>query len=58
MGEQGAAAGSVSSAQGVGIIAGPIFSTVLYGISPVLPFLVAATVFAVLVLMTARVNKI
>ena len=46
--EQGAAAGTVSAAQGIGIIAGPLLSTLFYGIDPSLPFFAAVAAFAVL----------
>ncbi len=48
--EQGAAAGTVSAFQGIGIIAGPLASTMLYGINPSLPFIVAASAFAFMAL--------
>lgn len=40
--EQGAAAGTVASAQGMGMIAGPLLGTLLYGLSPVAPYLLVA----------------
>lgn len=46
--EQGAAAGTVSSAQGLGIIIGPLASTALYGLNPIFPFVVASIAFALL----------
>ncbi len=46
--EQGRAAGSVSAAQGAGIIIGPLVSTALYGISHITPFLFAALSFSIL----------
>lgn len=46
--EQGVAAGTVSSAQGLGIIIGPLLSTALYGFDPILPFVIAALAFALL----------
>lgn len=49
--EQGAAAGTVSSAQGMGIIIGPLASTALYQLAPLLPFLVASLAFATLTIM-------
>ena len=48
--EQGVAAGTVSSAQGLGIIIGPLASTALYGLNPIFPFVVASVAFALLVL--------
>ncbi|RBQ27408.1 MFS transporter [Arcobacter sp. CECT 9188] len=55
--EQGVAAGTVSSAQGFGIIVGPLLSTVLYKISPEFPFLFASFIFAILVIISALYNK-
>lgn len=44
--EQGAAAGSVAAAQGLGIIVGPIVGTALYSIENGLPFaMVGAMLF-------------
>ncbi len=50
--EQGVASGTVSSAQGFGIIVGPLLSTVLYKISPEVPFLFASFIFAILVIIS------
>ncbi|OCL93920.1 MFS transporter [Aliarcobacter thereius] len=55
--EQGVAAGTVSSAQGFGIIVGPILSTVLYKISPEFPFLFASFIFAILVIISLLFKK-
>jgi len=55
--EQGVAAGTVSSAQGFGIIVGPLLSTVLYKISPEIPFLFASFIFAILVIISALYKK-
>ncbi len=37
--EQGAAAGSMGAAQGLGVVAGPLIGTVLYDVNPVAPYL-------------------
>lgn len=39
--EQGAAAGSVAAAQGLGMVLGPIVGTVVYGFGPAAPYLLA-----------------
>jgi len=41
-GEQGAAAGSVAMAQGLGIVAGPLAGTALYALFPAAPYLASA----------------
>ncbi|ADG92204.1 major facilitator superfamily MFS_1 [Arcobacter nitrofigilis DSM 7299] len=46
--EQGIAAGTVSSAQGLGIIVGPLLSTILYSINPNFPFVFAGITFIIL----------
>lgn len=51
--EQGAAAGTVSAAQGIGMVLGPMIGGVLYGVAPALPFLTAA---AMLVAIAIRVG--
>lgn len=40
--EQGAAAGSIGAAQGLGMVVGPLAGTLLYGITPGVPFFFAA----------------
>ncbi len=55
--EQGVASGTVSSAQGFGIIVGPLLSTVLYKISPEVPFLFASFIFAILVIISLLYKK-
>ncbi|MGH8395869.1 MAG: MFS transporter, partial [Pseudomonas sp.] len=40
--EQGATAGSVGAAQGLGVVVGPLAGTLIYAIEPRLPYLVAA----------------
>ncbi|MDD2640361.1 MAG: MFS transporter [Arcobacteraceae bacterium] len=52
--EQGVAAGTVSSAQGLGIIIGPLLSTFLYKFNPIIPFMVAAFAFALLTYITLK----
>ena len=46
--EQGAASGTVSAAQGLGIIFGPLISTLIYQISPIIPFVLASFIFFIL----------
>lgn len=55
--EKGAASGTVSAAQGIGMIVGPLASTVLYEISPIVPFLIAALAFAGLFIISFRALK-
>ena len=40
--EQGAAAGTLSAAQGLGMVLGPVVGTVLYRVAPSLPYLLVA----------------
>ncbi|WP_265533634.1 MFS transporter [Pseudomonas saponiphila] len=40
--EQGATAGSVGAAQGLGVVVGPLTGTLIYGLEPRLPYLLAA----------------
>ncbi|MGZ0785957.1 MFS transporter [Pseudomonas saponiphila] len=40
--EQGATAGSVGAAQGLGVVIGPLAGTLIYGLEPRLPYLLAA----------------
>lgn len=49
--EQGIAAGTISSVQGIGIIIGPLVSTLLYKLSPETPFLFTSFTFLVLLIM-------
>lgn len=44
--EQGAAAGSVGAAQGLGIVLGPLAGTLLYGVAPGMPYLLVALLLA------------
>lgn len=46
--EQGAAAGTVASVQGMGMVAGPLLGTLLYRWSPAAPYLFVGMVLAVL----------
>lgn len=52
--EQGAAAGIVSAAQGLGIISGPIVGTGLYGVDNTIPYLLIANMLVVIVFWAAR----
>ncbi len=56
--EQGAAAGTVSSAQGMGIIIGPLASTALYGFNPIFPFVLASIAFALLGALALRHKEV
>ena len=49
--EQGYAAGTVSSAKGVGMIFGPLVSTSLYGFSSSLPFVFSGLLFFILLIL-------
>ncbi len=40
--EQGATAGSIGAAQGLGVVVGPLAGTLIYGLEPRLPYLLAA----------------
>jgi len=48
--EQGAAAGTVGAAQGLGIVVGPLVGTVLYGVSPGTPYLLVGAMLAAVAL--------
>lgn len=52
--EQGAAAGTVASVQGLGMVAGPLVGTLLYRWSPAAPYVFVGGVLAVLALVAAR----
>lgn len=55
--EQGAASGTVSAAQGMGIVVAPILSTTLYQISPTLPFIFTAIAFSLLFFISFKYSK-
>ncbi|WP_419774582.1 MFS transporter [Halarcobacter sp.] len=55
--EQGVAAGTVSAAQGLGIIIGPLLSTILYEIKPEIPFLFSAVTFLLLTIISLSYKK-
>lgn len=57
LGEQGNAAGIVSSAKGMGMIFGPLISTSLYGFSMILPFLLCGTLLIIYFLFAIRTIK-
>lgn len=44
--EQGAAAGSVAAAQGLGMVLGPLVGTLIYGLGPNAPYLLAGLMLA------------
>ncbi|WP_347900790.1 MFS transporter [Pseudomonas purpurea] len=46
--EQGATAGSVGAAQGLGVVIGPLAGTLIYAVEPRLPYLVAAVLLLVI----------
>ncbi|MCD4758388.1 MAG: MFS transporter [Arcobacteraceae bacterium] len=46
--EQGAASGTVSAAQGMGMVVAPVVSTSLYQINPIVPFIFTALTFGIL----------
>ncbi len=52
--EQGAAAGSVGAAQGLGIVSGPLAGTLLHGLSPVAPYVLLALLMGVVASWPAR----
>lgn len=51
--EQGAAAGVLSAAQGLGMVLGPLGGTLLYHVAPALPYLVVGAALLALSLFTA-----
>lgn len=53
--EKGAASGTVSAAQGMGMIAGPLLSTFLYKIDPSVPFWICFVAFAFLFLSARKI---
>jgi len=55
--EQGAASGTVSAAQGLGMIVGPLVSTAIYKLDPIAPFILAALVFFILGIISFRYSK-
>lgn len=55
--EQGVAAGSVAMAQGLSMVMAPLVSTLLYELSPFLPFLSAALLLLLLLVYVARQPK-
>lgn len=55
--EQGAASGTVSAAQGIGMILGPLVSTIIYKINPIAPFVVVSIAFFILGLLAFKYHK-
>ncbi len=55
--EQGAAAGTVSAAQGIGMIIAPLLSTFIYKINPGLPFFVCVLMFLALFFVSFKYLK-
>jgi len=56
--EQGAASGTVSAAQGLGMIVGPLVSTFVYEIDPIAPFLLSAIIFLILAFISFKYSKV
>jgi DHA1 family tetracycline resistance protein-like MFS transporter len=52
--ERGAAAGSISSAQGLGMAVGPLLGTFIYALGPAAPYFAIAAVLAILAALVAR----
>jgi MFS family permease len=52
--EQGAAAGTVGAAQGLGMVSGPLAGTLLHGLAPVAPYAFVALLMAIVALWPAR----
>jgi MFS family permease len=52
--EQGAAAGTIAAAQGLGIIAGPLVGTLVYDVDPGAPYALIAALLALAALWPAR----
>jgi MFS transporter, DHA1 family, tetracycline resistance protein len=55
--EQGASAGTVSAAQGLGMIIGPLVSTVIYKIDPTVPFILVSILFLILGIISFKYDK-
>jgi MFS transporter, DHA1 family, tetracycline resistance protein len=51
--EQGSTAGSIGAAQGMGMVAGPLIGTLLYGAGPAVPYLLVAAMLLVMALWPA-----
>jgi MFS transporter, DHA1 family, tetracycline resistance protein len=56
--EQGAAAGSVGAAQGLGIVLGPMAGTLLYETGPAAPYLLAAALLLIIALALPRARPV
>ena len=55
--EQGASSGTVSAAQGIGMILGPIVSTLVYKFNPIAPFILVSAIFLILGLISFKYNE-
>ena len=55
--EQGAAAGTVSAAQGIGMIVGPLVSTIIYKFDPIAPFILVSIAFFALGIISFKYHK-
>ncbi|WP_280187777.1 MFS transporter [Delftia sp. PS-11] len=52
--EQGAAAGAIGAAQGLGMVSGPLVGTLLHGLAPVVPYALLALLMGAVALWPAR----
>ncbi len=55
--EQGASAGTVSAAQGIGMIIGPLASTIVYKLDPTAPFILVSLLFFLLGIISFKYNR-
>jgi len=55
--EQGAAAGTVGAAQGLGIVLGPLGGTLLYRLGPSVPYLTIAALLLLMALWPAQAGR-
>lgn len=52
--EQGAAAGSIGAAQGLGIVLGPLVGSLLYEVSPGVPYVLVCVLLVLVALLAAK----
>ncbi|RXK13287.1 MFS transporter [Halarcobacter mediterraneus] len=55
--EQGASAGTVSAAQGIGMIIGPLASTIIYKLDPTAPFILVSLLFFLLGIISFKYDR-
>lgn len=55
--EQGASAGTVSAAQGIGMIIGPLASTIVYKLDPTAPFILVSLLFFLLGIISFKYDR-